>query len=1081
MAPGVKGGGATWGQNTPGGLQACSGERRCAPADRALTFHFAWDFEEERQVLKEDQKICRNRAQKYLIETNRRMRAFEERQKQEEEKEQRLREQVLQQRKKKLQEATGKFLHTHLPFSQHKQIVQAKAAFQLEDAIEQIKGSVLTPELCLPNRNKNNFRKNLRDMEQLEKQSLSNLENVHQEVKKSDDSESLSSLDSLEVGAQSGNYTTSSESSLTVQCDCALYNPEKSLTRKNGLLYTAESTSKNMHLNNCLRNADLQNNHNSPIHDLSAKHNVLTLAEHVNNSEEESSASHRSGKKPAECSTSGKQDTSVSNAFRFLQNIHLGRKQSSRTASTLATGHPVFNPSKACASPDSIPGEKVQNLMQDQSFKMTPQKRTVSVQTSSQPIATSIILFPNQVCSTGIPSTADTLLKDKNISRDFVKNTSGKMPETKEENIKRIEDINPGLSSFHNTPNASVLHNIKQQNNKEEKKGNIVAAMSLVSDTDLSSHIPAQHRTMKNNILERKRATLFTSILKKESKYEPSQFKAVVMNHKIGFGIRPISSIRDSLDLAKLKKKSKENEKNNRKLTWCDQVNQIIIENNDECYEKNTSELSSAQLQYVQTTNNAPKTNLSIVPQTSNPMFITNHQEESHISKPNVNTAESSEECTPLNMFMLTGSFSAEKAWMVSKDEESKPPVCSNNSKINEVNQLQNKAKITRRPRSERAQPNFMPKKRAGTIIQPQLASETNKTLKAPRKFLAPHPPSTPLPGNRSGKKAASPGHQSLLPSSLHATATGRNCLKERQALLADGVLNRIGPENSQSSTCHSDLATAMPTPGCSTARRQPWAKNTSSLNSAGRSACRDRSMAGPERRPANAENGLHLCHFPATGKTSTFWQGVHTAPAPKDSAAGGVPVSRQKQVVNNHENKHRPSSEHGKQSLASKRWKSTHHTQNSLCAAQLSPVQSAFDPAQRTSSTHKSAEVSESTLRFLVAEKLAVAGAAEDEILAAMKSVQPAREPLLLNRTPCQGMSALSVEEEKIFQSIDQLNQRLENVQEAITRNPSASNVLQIINPLQSKSSPVVNPAVASQQYQNASAGNRLRLHRRY
>ncbi|NXT84937.1 CE126 protein, partial [Zapornia atra] len=883
-------------------------------------------------------------------------------------------------------------------------------------------------------------------------------QNVHQEVKKSDDSESLSSLDSLEVGAQSRNYTTTSESSLTVQCDCALYNPKKSLTRKNGLLYTAESTSKNMHLNNCLRNADLQNSHNSPIHDLSAKHNVLTLAEHVNNSEEESSASHRSGKKPAECSTSGKQETSVSNAFRFLQNIQQRRKQSS---STLATGHPVFNPSKACASPDSIPGEKVQNLMQDQSFKMTPQRSAVSVQTSSQPIATSIILFPNQGCSTGIPSTADTLLKDKNISRDFVKNTSGKMPETKEENIKRIEDINPGLSSFHNTPNASVLHNIKQQNNKEEKKGNIVEAMSLMPDTDLSSHIPAQHRTMKNNILERKRAILFKSILKKESKYEPSQFKAVVTNQKISFGILPMSSIRDSLELAKLKKKSKENEKNNRKLTWCDQVNQIIIENNDECYEKTTSEISSAQLQYVQTTN-APKTNLSIVPQASNPMFITNHQEESHISKPNVNTEESSEECTPLNIFMPTGTFSAEKAWMVSKDEESKPPVCSNNSKINEVNQLQNKAKITRRPRSERAQPNFMPKKRAGTIIQPQLASEANKTRKAPWKILAPHPPSAPLPGNRSGKKAASPGHQSLLPSSLQATATGRNRLKEQQALLADGVLNRIGPENSQSVTCCSDLATAMPTPGCSTARREPWAKNTSSLNSAGRSACRDRSVAGPEQRPANSENGFHLCHIPATGKTSTFWQGVHTAPAPKDSAAvvqlpesacrspeslscsaccerlspalpfskisGGVPVSRQKQVLNNRENKHRPFSEHGKQSLASKRWKSTHHTQNSLCAVQLSPVQSAFDPAQNTSNTYKSAEVSESTLQFLVAEKLAVAGATEDEILAAMNSVQPAREPLRPNRTPYQGMSALSVEEEKIFQSIDQLNQRLES-----------------------------------------------------
>ncbi|XP_059680878.1 centrosomal protein of 126 kDa [Gavia stellata] len=1119
--------------------------------DRDLTCHVEWDLEEERRALKEDQKICRSRAQKYLIETNRRRRAFEERRKQEEAKEQRFREQVLQQRKIKLQEATDKFQRAHLPFSQHKQIVQTKAPFQLEEALEKIKGSVLTPGLCLLSRNKTNFRttddtssssasrngsfhekqisamvawdktiqessrtnmdsnqllfqKNLKEMQQLlEKQHLSNLENFHQEVKKTDDSESLSSLDSLEAGEQNGNYTTPSESSLTTQCDCALYNPEKSQSRNTGLLYTAQSTSsKNMHLNNCLRNVDLQNNHNLPIHDLLVKHNVLTPAEHVNSSEEESSASHRSGKKPAEFSTSGKQESSVSNAFSFLQNIKEERsKPSSGTASTLAAGHPVFNPSKAWASPDSIPGERVQDLMQDQSFKMTPQKRTISVQTSSQPIATSIILFPNQGCSTGIPSTADTLPKDKNIGTKFLKNTSGKMTETKEDNIKCIDDINPGSSLFQDIPSASVLCDVKQQNNEEEEKENTIETMSLASDTDLNSGTPAQHKTLKNNILERKRARLFTSILKKESKYECSHFKAVVMNHGISFATRPVSSIRDSLELAKIKKKSAENEKYNRKLSWCDQINQIIIENNEKCYEKNTSEISSEQLQYVQTTNNAPKTNLSIVAQPSNSMFIKNHQENSHISKPNVNTEESNKECTSLNMFMSTGSFSAKKAWRVSEDEERNPPVYSNNSRINEVNQLKSKAKITRRPRSVRAQPSFMPKKRTGTIIRLQSATEANKTLKAPGKLLAPHPPSAPLPGNRSGKNTASPGCQPLPPSSLQATTASRNDLNERHVLLADQVLNRNGTEKSESIACRSDLATAIPTPGCSTAKYEPWAKYTCSVNSVQTSACQDHSVTCTERRPANAENGLHLHRIPAAGKTSTSWQGAHTARAPKAPATGAiqhhvshynnshitkwqpfkanvphvtidgssfksasrinevssfsangvVPVTRQKQVFDNHENKHRAFSEHRRQSVTCKRWKPAHHAQHSLCTVQLSPVQSSFDPVQNVNNTYKSDEVSESTVQFLMAEKLASTPVAEDEILAAMESVQPARQPLLLNRAPCLGMSALSIEEQKIFQSLGRLNERLQNVQDAITRNPSASNVLQIITPLKS------------------------------
>ncbi|OPJ68633.1 hypothetical protein AV530_017590 [Patagioenas fasciata monilis] len=857
--------------------------------DRALTFHFERDLEEERRALKEDQKICRTRAQKYSIETNRRRRAFEEKRKREEEKEQRFRERVLQKRKIKLQEATDRFQRAHLPFSQHKQIVQTKAAFQLEEALVRIKGSVLTPGLYLPSRNKTNFRttddtssssasrngschqkqisamvgwdkaiqesgrtnmdsnqllfqKNLKEMQLLlEKQHLSNLENFHQEVKKKDDSDSLSSLDSLEAGEQNGNYTTPSESSLATQCDCALYNPERSQTRNNSLLCTAQSTSKNVHLNNCLRNADSQNNHNLPIHDLLAKYNVLTPAEHVHNSEEESSASHKSGKIPAEFFT--KQESSINNAFHFLQKINEERSQSfSGTLSTPATGHPVFNPSKAWVSPDFVPGERVQDLMQDQSFKMTPQKRTISVQTPSQPIATSIVLFPNQGCSTDIPHAADSLPNDKNTSTELLKNTSGKKTEMKEENIKCVDDINPGTSLFQDILNASVLRDFKQQNNREEEKGNMVETMSLVSDTELNSSTPAQYKTLKNNILERKRARLFTSILKKETKYEPSHFKAVVMNHGIGSGTRPVSSIRDSLELAKIKKKRAENEKYNRKLRWCDQINQA--------------------------------------------------------------------------------------------------------------------------------------------------------------------------------------------------------------------------------------------------------------------SACQDHPVTCAERRPVKAENGLRLHHIPAAGKTSTSWQGAHAARAPRGSATGVVPVTRQKQVFDGVENEH--VSEHRRQIVASKRWKPSNHTQNLLCTVQLNPVQSAFDPVQNMKNTFQSDEassifkrhdlfsfevppaiswVSESTVPVLRAGEAVRTGAAAAEIPAARGGErQPARPPLP-SPAPCPDIRALSIQEEKIIQSLDRLNQRLQNVEEAITRNPSASNVLENITPLsiQQCISPSLVNTIPSQQHQNALASNRLQLYRRY
>ncbi|NXK63395.1 CE126 protein, partial [Sylvietta virens] len=1023
-------------------------------------------------------------------------RAFEERQKEEKAKEQRFREQVLQERRIKFQEATAKFRCAHQPSSQHKQTVQTKAAFQLEEALEQIKGSVLTPELCLPNINKVDFRttedtssssasrsdffhqkqnsamfscdetiqessrtdrdshqllfqKNLKEMQQLlEKQHLNNLENFHQEVKETDDSESLMSLDSLDAGEQNRNCTTQGESSFTTQCDCALYDPEKCQTRNNGLLHTDQSTSKNAHLNNCLRNVDLLHYHNIPIHDLLAKLNVLTPAEHVNISEVESPGSHRSGKQSAEFSASGEQKSSVNNAFSFLQNIKDRSKPSSGTASTFATSHPVFNPSRAWDSPDSIPGERIQDLMQDQSFKMTPQEKTKSVQASSQPIATSVILFPNQGYSTGIPSTDDVLPKDKNISKGFLKNTSGKMTETKEENIKCMNDVISETSLFQDIPNASLLLKVKQQNNKGGK-GNIMENMSLLPDTEFNSDTPAQDKILKNNILERKRAKLFRSILKKDSKYEPSHFKAAVTDHGISFGTQLMSSIRDSLELAKIKKKSAENENYNRKLKWCDQIDQIIIENNEKCYEKSISEISSSQLQCVQI---IPKNNLSIVAQPSKPMFINNHQENSHISKQNVNIEKSNKEYPFQNeSFTSTGSFSAKKAWMVSKDEASKPPVCSNNAKNKEGGHLKNKAKITRRATSVRAPSHFMPKKKRGTMIQLQSATEANKTQKAAGKYLAPHPPSTLLPGNRSVENAASPGCQSLPPASLQATSDFR----DRHVVLASQVLNGNSAENSENTAGCAGLATAFSTPDCSTAKYEPWAKSTCSVNNVQASACQDHSVTCSERRPVNTENGLHLHHIPAAGKTSTFWHRAHSTQAPKVSATGkshvsgsgmggcsdksrlqihhrfvfsGVPVTRQNQVFGNYANKHQAFSECRRQSVVSKIWKPAHHAQNSLCAVQLSPILSAFDPVQKMKNISKSEEVSESTAQFLVAEKLASTPIAEGEILAAMAHVEPASQPSLLKRAPCPGRSGLSVEEQKIFQSLYCLNQKLQS-----------------------------------------------------
>ncbi|XP_053791781.1 centrosomal protein of 126 kDa isoform X2 [Vidua chalybeata] len=453
MELGEKAGGAARGQLLAGAPQDRAGERQSVPVGRDIIFHFEQDLQEERRALKEDQKMHRNKAMKYLMETNRRRRAFEERQKEEEAKEKRFREQVLQQRKIKFQEATAKFQHAHQSFSRQKQTalippVQTKAAFHLEEALEQIKGSVLTPGLCLQNINKINFRttddtssssvcrsdsfcqkqnsavfgcdetiqessrtdmdshqllfqKNLEEMQQLlEKQHLNNLENFHQEVKERDDSESLMSLDSLEAGEQNGNCTTQSESSFTTQCDCALYDPEKCQTRKNGLLHTDQSTSKNAHLNNCLRNVDLLHYHNIPTHDLLAKHNVLTPAEHVNTSEEESSASHRSGKQPAEFSLSGGVPVTRQNqVLGNYENIHRGFLECRRQSVVSKIRKPAHHAQNSlCAvqlSPIQSafdPVQKMKNISKSEEVSESTAQFLVAEKLASTPVAEGEIL-----------------------------------------------------------------------------------------------------------------------------------------------------------------------------------------------------------------------------------------------------------------------------------------------------------------------------------------------------------------------------------------------------------------------------------------------------------------------------------------------------------------------------------------------------------------------------------------------------------------------------------------------------------------------------------------------------------------
>ncbi|XP_062861101.1 centrosomal protein of 126 kDa [Trichomycterus rosablanca] len=96
--------------------------------------------DDEREILVQEQKACRARARQFSQETNRRRKALEERRMLWDVQEQKLRENILQQRKQRLQEATERFQRSHLPLSQRMRPVCGQNALNLDEALSHIQG-----------------------------------------------------------------------------------------------------------------------------------------------------------------------------------------------------------------------------------------------------------------------------------------------------------------------------------------------------------------------------------------------------------------------------------------------------------------------------------------------------------------------------------------------------------------------------------------------------------------------------------------------------------------------------------------------------------------------------------------------------------------------------------------------------------------------------------------------------------------------------------------------------------------------------------------------------------------------------
>ncbi|CAI9591613.1 unnamed protein product [Staurois parvus] len=302
--------------------------------------------------------------------------------------------------------------------------------------------------------------------------------------------------------------------------------------------------------------------------------------------------------------------------------------------------------------------------------------------------------------------------------------------------------------------------------------------------------------------------------------------------------------------------------------------------------------------------------------------------------------------------------------------------------------------------------------------------------------------------------------------------------------------------------------------------------KSILALNSDRVSALQESLPVSAKRKPVYGENGLRLDHTPTDEEIALLWQGVRSALTHKNSAAGEfhpgdlpsnlqtrpnlshviidggtlnswktfsrvngfsspfvngyVTLPRRRQIVDNNENKRKALLEQRKGRPGSAGWRPP--LSQNFHTVKISPIPSTHEPAQ-VHPASASVEVSESTAQFMLAENLVETSATDGEILAAMQTLQANKHNLQSHKSPNTGHTALSIEEQRLLQSLDRLNQRLQTVQEAMTKPQGAANGFPIKSTLSIHHIPAqpVENAVPTHKYRSLSADPRTRLQRRY
>ncbi|XP_036440692.1 LOW QUALITY PROTEIN: centrosomal protein of 126 kDa [Colossoma macropomum] len=1045
------------------------------------------EADDDRELLVQEQKSCRARARKFSSETNRRRRALEERRRQWDVQEQRLREKILQQRKQRVQDATERFQRAHLPLSQRRRPVSGKRAPNLEEALSHIHGTLHSPFLssasainrsCTPSPKPPGGSSGPRSLRAvsaaeayaklMQERSLSDFKSnqllFFNQLQESEDqqqgcpqdpqdtppscSESLSSLDSLEneVPQQGHDNSPACSSSfldpLEVKdftrprqpnhlCPSSDHGPPKSfLEEVLSQQGSPSSSSPSLSPREDGESADEDQN----LWDLTQAAQQCNLTDQSEGYQKVDTQST-----PSCQNVQAQQDLAacsghMANCFDSTAPGNISRDRG------IVVAH-----CKTCTVPSLTQEPKLQGKTLEEKYAKCPSEtraaqpaggcrhRDSFFQASSSTAAdlnTASSHFGNVALQPVESEGSSESCKKKPDSTALQRENK---PESYEEKFKRAEASNlPDECSDRRVPSKSCK--TAEEPDRTLTEGATSCPAPKCGDV----------RFLKG-------------ILKKNSKYVVGDTKFIYTSGHFVFPKQVAMSIRDSMELTRTKAREPESDKSmKKKLRWFDEVN----DNEEECEERLKKDLSK------QAPTKGKPSNPSQQPSVD-------HQQELHNS--------GYMNAPPGIPKTSAGPSSTRQAWADARPqeeptEEPKPQRSGARVAGSHIPRRVRSARTVSGPVSSRA--------RKGTVIRPQSASEAQRVVRTQGKAMVPRPPP------RSEVLEANSAEPTIY---ITKAAYSNDCPNSKAE----------NPDSQPVSQHHvlkiDEGAVLAPVPPSYAYAYETVSKGIYAL-------CQPEAQMGSARRPLQCgENGICLDRTPTDEEISLLWHGVRSALASKevgdprsflthngslsalpqgranlshvtingDSLLSGVkavtrmggfflspsnartPVRRP--TVESNMVKNRAYVDHGRVQAAAGGDRKQHFLYQATVPISLY--------SSKTDQTVHDEEVMNG----------------EGQVAVDVSQLQRAGVVLQQQRGQAFGLSALSLEEQRLLQSLDRLNHRLQYVQDMTAGNTALKGIFALDSA--NNQSPQTSEVLGATQrrYQTGSAENRTRSHRRY